>query len=280
MTNPIQPTHFVFIAVNYNGAEHTHNYLSSIRAMRRAPDDLVQTIIVDNASLDQDVANVREFISASSNETLIERNTNDGYFKGLNAGIKASRKDFRSFVIVGNNDLTFAVDFIENLKKIKLDPDIQVIAPNVVTLDGRRQNPHVLVKVPTLERVKTRIYFSNYYLGQTLRFINTIFKSFRPKPRNLTIAPAYGEIRIKRGIGACYVLTPAFFKAHVQLDDRVFLWGEEALLSHQVENSGGATLYAPSLGIIHCESASVKFIESRKRYDIVKQSYQIYRDYL
>lgn len=270
---------FVFIAVNYNGAMHTRNYLSSIRDLERAPEDSVQTIIVDNHSTVEDLDQVRSFVSATHNETLVAREVNDGYFKGLNAGLAACRKDDQTLVIAGNNDLVFKPDFIEALKRVRLDSDIQVIAPNIVTLDGRHQNPHVLNKVSEAEKLKARIYMSNYYVAQTFRFINTTLKSLRPHSQP---APRveYGEIRIKRGIGACYVFTPAFFNLHEKLDDRVFLWGEEALLSHQVESSGGATLYAPSLHITHCESASVKFIESRNRYDIVKQSYAIYRDYL
>ena len=87
-------------------------------------------------------------------------------------------------------------------------------------------------------------------------------------------------MKIKRGIGACYVLTPCFFQHYQRLDDRVFLWGEEALLSHQVESAGGSTLYDPSIRVIHCESASVRFIQKRERYEIVKASYKIYKPYL
>lgn len=271
---------YVFIAVNYNGASHTKNYLTSIRALERGQDDIVQSIIVDNKSSSADVNQVREFISALNNETLLERDVNDGYFKGLNAGFNLCSKNAQTIIIAGNNDLLIKSDFIENLKKIRLDPDIQVIAPNIVTLDGRHQNPHVLTKVSEMEKFKAWVYMSNYYVAQTFRFINTTLKSFKPQSKHPATRVEHGEIRIKRGIGACYVFTPAFFKAHKQLDDRVFLWGEEALLSHQVESTGGATLYAPSLGITHCESASVKFIESRSRYEIVQRSYAVYRDYL
>ena len=272
--------HFIFIAVNYNGAIHTQNYLASIRALTRGPDDVVQTIIVDNKSASDDLEQVRNFISETHNETLLARDTNDGYFKGLNAGMQSCPKNNQVLIIAGNNDLLFKSDFIEKLKKIQLDPDIQVIAPNIVTLDGRQQNPHVLSKVSEIEKLKTRIYMCNYYVTQVFRFIIRVLKLIKPKSKKAVLRVEYGEIRIKRGIGACYVFTPAFFKVNEQLDDRVFLWGEEALLSHQVESSGGATLYAPSLNITHCESASVKFIESRNKYEIVKRSYAVYREYL
>jgi GT2 family glycosyltransferase len=159
-----------------------------------------------------------------------------------------------------------------------------VIAPNIVTLEGRRQNPHVIANVPILELIKARIYFSNYYVAQASSLINGALRWLRRKIRsgsiNLRPAPEPGRMKIKRGIGACYVLTPYFFHHHQRLDDRVFLWGEEALLSHQVESVGGTTLYDPFIKITHCESASVRFIDKRERYEIVRTSYKIYRPHL
>ena len=88
------------------------------------------------------------------------------------------------------------------------------------------------------------------------------------------------QMIINRGIGACYFLTDSFFEHYEQLDDRVFLWGEEALLSHQVEIVDGKILYAPSLVVEHAESGTVKKMLTRDRYERVKQSYKIYREYL
>jgi GT2 family glycosyltransferase len=271
---------FIFIAVNFNGYIHTKNYLDSIRALKRQSDDVVKTIIVDNNSLPQDVCAVRDYLSESLNEQMIELTSNIGYFKGLNAGISVCDKRDETFLIVGNNDIVIDETFIQNLKLVDLDPDVQLIAPNVITLDGRQQNPHVITGVSRLEKIKATIYFSNYHVAQVLRLINFALKRVVSKGKKGPSREAYSQMKIKRGIGACYVLPPAFFKMHEKLDDRVFLWGEEALLSHQIESAGGTTLYAPSLKITHCESASVRFIETRKRYDIVKKSYKIYKKYL
>lgn len=275
---------FVFVAVNYNGSSHTENYLQSLQEISVPEGDVLQSFIVDNNSSESDLANVRDSVLRRDFAQLIAQDRNPGYFGGLNAGLDICSKNEETIFIVGNNDLKFAADFLVQFKKIPREQDVLVIAPDVLTLDGRRQNPHVVTKVSALELVKARIYFSNYYVGQVTRCLNGTLRYLvnKLRRRGARRGPAYEPVRmkIKRGIGACYILTPRFFDHHQRLDDRVFLWGEEALLSHQVEAVGGSTLYEPSLKVTHCESASVRFIQKRERYEIVKASYKIYRPYL
>lgn len=275
---------FVFIAVNYNGSAHTEELLDSLGKTEIPSDDSIEALIVDNNSRESDLEAVRRSVSKRPFARLLPLNHNPGYFRGLNAGLDECDKNDDTLFIVGNNDLSFASDFLLNLKNIRFENDILVIAPNITTLEGRRQNPHVVDRVSRIELIKARIYFSNYYIGQTGRYISAairwLLRPFGIKRNSRTTKPEYGQMRIKRGIGACYVLTPHFFRHYERLDDRIFLWGEEALLSHQVESVGGATLYDPSIRVTHCESASVRFVESRARYEIVRTSYKIYREYL
>lgn len=271
---------YIFIAVNYNGSFHTKNYLDSLRDVIVPEDGSLEVVIVDNKSSDEDVSSLREIVGQYGFVRLIELDENIGYFKGLNAGIDCCMRRADDVLIVGNNDLKVDKYFLTSLKNIEYESDVLVIAPNIITFDGRRQNPHVVEKVPLREKIKARIYFSNYHVGQVLRYVNRWVRGVYQSVSKPSVSPEPGRMKIKRGIGACYVLTPNFFRFYDRLDDRVFLWGEEALLSHQVESVNGFTLYDPSIKILHCESASVKYIESRKKYDIVKASYQIYREYL
>lgn len=276
---------FVFVAVNYNGSEHTENYLSSLDKIKIPLGDKIRAIIVDNCSAADDLKLVIESVARRDFAQLISLKKNRGYFAGLNAGLESYAKSEDAIFIIGNNDLMFDPDFIEAFKLIPKNRSNLVIAPNVITLDGRHQNPHVLTKVPWVELVKARIYFTHYYIAVVSSLINGLLRNFLKllfASVNYHSSPTtYKQrMRIKRGIGACYVLAPSFFQYFKELDDRVFLWGEEALLSHQVESVGGYTLYEPAMKVIHCESASVRFIERRQRYEMVKRSYRIYKKYL
>lgn len=269
---------FVFITVNYNGSDFTKKYLESINDLILNDNDIVEIVVVDNCSDLSEYAKLSGYCDKYHKKlNVIRLVENVGYFKGLNQGLARVQNTDDSVIIVGNNDLTFNADFISNLKKIDFDDDVLVIAPNIITKDGRKQNPHVVKAVPRIEKIKAKIYFSNYFVGQFFRLINQSIKTFLPRK---TKSYDYGKMKIKRGIGACYVLTKNFFKYFDRLDDRVFLWGEEALLSNQLEEVNGTTLYDPTIKIIHHENAAVKFVNSRARYNITKNSYKIYCKYL
>ncbi|MFT9487167.1 MAG: glycosyltransferase [Tepidibacillus sp.] len=269
---------FVFIAVNYNSFNFTKEYIHSINKITIDKNDKVEIIIVDNQSELDDFESLKAYCKTIDNVRIVRSNRNLGYFKGLNQGIIDVNKDNHTMLIIGNNDLTFDKEFIQNLKKIDYGNDVLVIAPNIITKEGRQQNPHVIDRVPTIEKIKARVYFTNYYVGQAFRFINQSLRRLINKP--VVLKNTYGQMKIKRGIGACYVLTPNFFNHFDKLDDRVFMWGEEALLSNQVESVNGYTLYDPTIKITHHESASVSSIQSKQKYYMVKESYKIYRKYL
>ena len=267
-----------FIAVNYNGFQFTCDYIESIRSLQSDVDDSINIIIVDNGSKEDEYSNLLSHCSDIESVQLIRLDINVGYFKGLNEGIIKVNKDKNTVLVVGNNDLTFDAEFLTKYKKISYTDDVLIIAPNIVTKDGRMQNPHVIDKVSWLEIFKCKIYYSNYFIGQTFKFVNSYIKKFTSNKINLT--NNYPQMKIKRGIGACYIMTSHFFDNFEKLDDKVFLWGEEVLLSTQIEGVSGAMLYDPSIKITHHESASVTKIASKKRYQINKASYGIYKNYL
>lgn len=269
---------FYFITVNYNGIDFTKEYVNSVNKLTKDEDDNVHIIVVDNNSEGNEQNRLKQLKEKNNNIFLIFLSKNIGYFKGLNKGIETIYDKKDKILIVGNNDLTFDQEFINNIKELEYDDNILVVAPNIITKEGKLQNPHVVNNVSKVDKIKVAIYFSNYYIGQSCKIINKLLRKI--KKRKIKNLKVYGKMIIKRGIGACYILTPYFFMNYEKLDDRVFLWGEEALLSHQLEKVNGLTLYDPSLKVIHHESASVKTIETKEKYYIVKKSYRIYKNYL
>lgn len=269
---------FVFIAVNYNGSDFSLQYIKSVNELYKEASDDIQIIIVDNKSSMEDYQKLEQGCIGTGNVKLIRSEENLGYFKGLNRGMAEVDKNPDTLLIIGNNDLTFEPDFLINLKKIKYTPEVFAIAPNIITREGRQQNPLVVERVSSKEKLKASLYYSNYYVGQVFHILNQLLK--RVKKTKKVMTNQYPQMKIKLGIGACYILTPNFNRAFDKLDDSVFMWGEEAVFAHQVESKGGIILYDPTILIHHHESASVVSIQSKKKYYMVKESYQIYKKYL
>ncbi|MBB1474350.1 glycosyltransferase family 2 protein [Shewanella sp. SG41-3] len=242
----------------------------------------IRLVVVDNNSNVDDKVELRKINSESFHLELIELEQNIGYFPALNVGIDFCRTGIDEQIIIGNNDLKYRYDFILKLESLNVDNNVLVISPDVVTTDGVHQNPLSTRKLSRLELLKEDVYYSNYYLSRFLILTKGIFLKLYSKENLDTKLKNHCDIQmvINRGIGACYCLTNTFFKHYSKLDDRVFLWGEEALLSNQVEQVNGCILYAPSLVVEHAESGTVKKMLTRDRYERVKQSYKIYREYL
>lgn len=81
------------------------------------------------------------------------------------------------------------------------------------------------------------------------------------------------------GIGACYVLLPAFLKKYKSLVFPHFLYGEEAYLSRQVHERGGLLFYDPDLVVLHKESATLSKLPKRTTYEFGRDGYWHYRGF-
>lgn len=272
---------FNFICVNYNGFEFTISLLESLESIIVDDGDSVALVIVDNNSSVADKKELRLMTSKKIKIKLIESPKNIGYFPAMNIGIEYVRENNRGAIIIGNNDLKYRFDFIEKVKSLTLQDDILVVSPDVVTIDGVHQNPLSTKKLTRLQLLLEDLYYSNYYVSRLLinakRLFLRLIINKKTKPVNQYIE---SEMIINRGIGACYFLTESFFKYFDRLDDRVFMWGEEALLSNQVQSVKGKILYVPKLVVEHFESGTVKKMLTRHKYEIVRQSYKVYREYL
>lgn len=273
---------FNFICVNYNGASFCHSLCDSLNKMIVPENSLVRLIVVDNDSESEDKCFLKKIKSDVVEVEILELSDNIGYFPAMNHGIKFAIDNGKGFIVIGNNDLRYHESFIENLLKLKIDDKVMVVSPDVVTLDGVHQNPLATSKLSRFQLLIEDVYYSNYYVSKFLKFLKR--SSLRVlNIRNIPIKPSLyisEQIIIERGIGACYFLTENFFKFYHRLDDRVFMWGEEALLSNQVQKAEGVILYAPSLVVEHFESGTVSKMLTKTKYDIVRKSYKIYREYL
>jgi hypothetical protein len=152
---------------------------------------------------------------------------------------------------------------------------VLVVCPDLCTVDGVHQNPHVLHRTGWLRRLKFDIYFSHYLSSIPASWLARQL----PRRRRRRNSPGSAGV-INMGVGACYVLLPRFLKAAKRLFFPGFLYGEEACLAWQVRDAGGITWYDPSLKVNHAESAACSKLPSRKAYEYGRESYWRYRHLL
>lgn len=267
-----------FVCVNYNNSLYTEKFLESVNAQQYDTDKFnCIAVVVDNSSKKDDYAILKKYCANFTQNRLIRSEINLGYFGGLNLGLSGLELARNDYVIIGNNDLAFSNDFVDRLMNSKYAEDVLVVAPNVITADGFNQNPHCINRVTPMRKFLYDLYFTNYWIALFLTSGAKLIKKMRGGRSN---PQAKTSQNIHMGIGACYVLLPAYFKHFTKLDDSVFLYGEEALLAGQVMSVNGKIYYDADLIVNHAETATLSKLPSKVTYRFAQESYPKYKKHI
>lgn len=268
---------FGFVFTNYNNSQYTKDVIHSLSINKNFDDCFI--VIVDNNSEADDLDNLKKININYPSVKIIFNVENCGYFKGLNIGIKYLRDKNPDidFITIGNNDLYFSLDYLDAIiDKRNLFDKHPVVSPDLITLDGVHQNPHVIDKISKSREIIYDLYYSNYYLSVLIGYFAKITKRFtdRTDEEQFEIAQT-----IHQGYGACYILGPLFFENFLLLWAPTFLMGEEFFLSKQLEQKGMKVYYEPSIKVNHHDHATMGKLPSKKLWNISKDSHKIYRKY-
>lgn len=269
---------FGFVFTNYNNSRYTKDVVYSLAINSNFGQCFV--VIVDNNSKENDVIQLKKINLDYPAVKIIFNNENSGYFKGLNIGIKYLKDTYidLDYITIGNNDLFFPLDYLDSLRnKEFLFQQYSVVSPDIITLDGVHQNPHVINKISKIRHLVYDIYYSSYFLSLIIGYIAKVTKSFTSRnDENQFEIPQ----PIHQGYGACYILGPLFFKHFNSLWAPTFLMSEEFFLSRQLDQKGMMVYYEPSIKVNHHDHATMKELPSRKLWQISRDSHVIYKKYL
>jgi GT2 family glycosyltransferase len=198
---------------------------------------------------------------------LVLNSENRGYSAGNNVGIRLADALGASAVLIANPDMR--IDDPRYLAKLANTlftcEKNYIAASRVVGLDGKDQNPQ-------RESTFFEELFWPYF---KLRY------RFTKKNLVLTLPTQRPQV-VEKVSGCCLLLCMHFLKMSNYLDDNVFLYCEEPILSARVRQMGGVIVFDPSILAVHAhdhntkgssEKAALLFINSRKYYI---ENYSIY----
>lgn len=261
------------VVVNYKNSQFTKNLCKSLSEQSGIGGEFeIECTIVDNSCCEDECKILRDIDFENLKINIIQADANLGYFGGLNAGLRVAKADF---IILCNNDLYFEGDFCHRLISSAYPSNVLAVAPNVVTLDGRHQNPHLREPMSIWRKFKLDLYFSNFHIAKFLILLKSLF--IKPHTSAGDILKP-GPIHL--GIGACYILLSKFSEKFDQLSYPHFLYGEEAYFSKQIHDGGGIIWFDPSLVVNHHESATTSEMPSIMMYNYAREGYGEYRNYL
>jgi GT2 family glycosyltransferase/glycosyltransferase involved in cell wall biosynthesis len=262
---------FAFVLLQFGKPEVTARCVDSI--LRLDPcGRQVHVVIVDNASSPEVVAATKRQWGGRPQVTLLCNRENEGFARGNNVGYRHAREVLGAdYIAVVNNDTVLEdAAFIRQCLAIFGRQAYSVLGPDIVTPDGRHENPwndcvYARSEWQALAAVFER-QRETWRAGGRAEFRRIGSRSAEAR-----------EILDPVLQGAAYVFSPVFTREKQQpFDERTFLYGEEFLLAVDCLLSGHPTLYSSELAIRHEEGVSTASMPDTQKiahgYDGVSQA--------
>ncbi|MCQ2377707.1 MAG: glycosyltransferase family 2 protein [Victivallaceae bacterium] len=221
------------VILNYNSADLCKKCIGDLLLQTNVD---LEIVVVDNASRPDDCEKVRA-LCEERNCTFLAAESNRGYNAGNNIGLRYAAEKGFPYSLICNPDMEFPNrDYLQILvSEMEKDARTAVCGSDIRTPEGIHQSPR-------------RYEESPWY--RSFDWIGDIFK------RNRSDVPDWIEnpetSRFCRGVnGCCLLLRTACLQETGFFDERVFLYGEEAILGRQVELAKWKIYYTASTFAVH-----------------------------
>jgi len=196
--------------------------------------DHVEVIVVDNASTDASVVQVRH---AAPRARVIALMDNRGYAAGVNAGIAAA--DPGGDILVLNPDVRLQPRAVARLKHLLAEDRVGIAVPRISDGDG-------VVQASLRRRPTTRRAWTEAILGGT--------RASRRGDRSeaIPVGPAYDRpADVDWATGAVFLVARRCLDDIGPLDESFFLYSEETDFMLRAGDAGHAVRYTPAARALH-----------------------------
>jgi hypothetical protein len=277
--------HIASVVLNFNSIADVMVLLPQLLAQKNIKHEI---FIVDNASSPENVQRLKSWLQDMCPDAVVGapewvashihgvnganrrrrnqvyfvlNNENRGYSAGNNIGIRLAEVLGCDAVLIVNPDMRIEnPHYIAELAEVLFSNEKNCIAASrILDLDGKEQNP---LREPTFWE---ELFWPRFYFA----------KMFRKPVSYILLLQSERPVAVPKVSGCCVMLRMAFLKATDYLDENVFLYCEEPILSTRVQRQNGYILFAPELSAVHAHKKSEKdnasrrmllFIRSRKYY--------------
>lgn len=225
------------ILLNYNSALDCCKCVSFLNRQQNIG---IEIIIVDNCSCEDDVKALRELCSEQQC-TLIENHENRGYNAGNNIGLRYAAQKGYKYALIANPDMEFPQeDYAARMvKKMEENEEIVVCGSDIVTPEGRHQNP--LRESTYQEELLWPITYLRYHR------------------KGDWFLEDYSKTGYCEKISGCCLMVRINFIEHIGFfDERVFLYSEESILAKQLQLNKKKMYYLKDAYAIHRHVKSEK----------------------
>ena len=225
------------VIVNYRSYQELTRCLASLEPNHRA---LARVVVVDHESDGRVAATVSARFPWIE---LVQRPTNEGFAKGVNLGVA---RGHASFVLLLNPDCVVDGNAIEQLVACAQGRrELAVVGPRILNPDG------------TIQGSARRFPgWSSFFAGRS----SWLTRRFPNNPLSRWNLPWRSETSETREVdwvsGACMLVRRTAFEQVGGMDERFFLYWEDADLCRRLAEHGWRVAYFPGVTIEHAGGAS------------------------
>ncbi len=224
------------VTLNYKKSHLTIACLESLNKFYKNEfeEGQMEVIVVDNASGDDSVKNIKEIIEEKKfkNNILIENDENSGFSKGCNLGAKKAKGKYLLFL---NNDTVVCDNaFIKMARYLDESPNVAILGGQLKNEDGSLQ--------PSTGKFYTLTRAIMLLLG---------FQKFGL----LDKSPKEIE-RVDWVKGGLLMIVKDVFDKLGGFDEKIFMYTEDMELCYRALLNGYKTYFYPYISVLHAEYGS------------------------
>ena len=244
------------IILNYNSGSDCEKCISFLQKQDYPNLDVI--VVDNNSSKEDEIGQLKKFCHQHGVKLLLN-GKNDGYSAGNNIGLKDAVKNGASWCMIINPDVELRdPSYISYVIRAKSNyKNVGVIGTNIVNPDGSRQNPSR--NLTAFEEIFFPLEFLKQKLGVWDGYLSEDKTGYCEKVH-----------------GCCLFLNSEFLLKADFVDQNVFLYCEEPILSKQVLRYGYKELYIKEVTANHehyrkekagnSVSRMLSFFKSREYY--------------
>lgn len=254
----------IFVVCTYGAVNDLKNFITSVNALNKNT-----KIIVSNSFCSEQTLHDLQKVARDNNCDFLDL-PNKGYGYSLNEGIAYANMNYRyDYIAITNADI-----LIKKFELSKSPREAFVLAPEIVTPTGKRQNPFYIYPYFKLFKL-SKWMREKFHLKRTwiiiivAKFHRTIFNFLFGKKKKCWK-------KIYAGHGAFIIFSRETLKRIERpFEDNIFLYCEENFIGYKMKKCGIPYYYTSDISVVHTEDGSGMFY-THKISDETQKSMRIY----
>lgn len=251
----------VLLILNYNNAKDTIELCNSLINQK---DIKFKILVVDNCSPDNSYETIKDKLKENSLVEIIKSNTNGGYAKGNNVGLRYIEKNLGTkYVAILNNDLIISDEYLFS-SLIKRYNNLN--NPAFITPTQKDENNNIIENSAWKKPTFVQDCLNSFWIYR---------KYLQSNRYNTNKSTSEIEVEILPG---CFLLTEFdYFKQLEYFDEGTFLFLEERIILEKVQKTTRKNYLINDLFYYHESSSTIdKELSNIFKYKVLYESLMYY----